>query len=54
MVFLLLGESESIGKFQYLFEPITTKGLNLQKEASPATNVVTSETLFLQAAKEDH
>ncbi len=30
--FLVLGESESIGKFQYLFEPITTKGLIYRKK----------------------
>jgi two-component system CheB/CheR fusion protein len=30
--FLVLGESESIGKFHYLFEPITTKGLVYKKK----------------------
>ena len=36
--FLVLGESESVGKFQYLFEPIIPTMSNLQKEASPASN----------------
>jgi two-component system CheB/CheR fusion protein len=30
--FLVLGESESIGKFSYLFEPVTTKGLIYKKK----------------------
>jgi two-component system CheB/CheR fusion protein len=30
--FLILGESESIGKFSYLFEPVTTKGLIFKKK----------------------
>ncbi len=32
--FLVLGESESIGKFSYLFEPVTTKGLIYKKKRS--------------------
>ena len=39
--FLVLGESESVGKFQYLFEPITAKRPNLHEEASSATNFAT-------------
>ena len=36
--FLVLGESESVGKFQYLFEPITPKGLIYRKkQAQPQT-----------------
>ncbi|HSV49852.1 MAG TPA: chemotaxis protein CheB, partial [Candidatus Acidoferrales bacterium] len=30
--FLAIGESESIGKFTYLFEPVTTKGLIFRKK----------------------
>ena len=36
--FLVLGESESVGKFQYLFEANYSKRPNLQKEASSAAN----------------
>ncbi len=32
--FLVLGESESIGKFQYLFKPVTTKGSIYKKKRS--------------------
>ena len=30
--FLVIGESESVGKFSYLFEPVTTKGLIFRKK----------------------
>jgi two-component system, chemotaxis family, CheB/CheR fusion protein len=37
--FLVLGESESIGKFQHLFEPVTPKGLVYKKKrAQPQTS----------------
>jgi two-component system, chemotaxis family, CheB/CheR fusion protein len=43
--FLVLGESESVGKFQYLFEPITSKGLIYRKkQAQPQATL--GETTF--------
>ena len=48
--FLVLGESESIGKFQHLFEAITTKGLIYRKkQAQP--QMLLNETFVPQAAK---
>ena len=42
--FLVIGESESVGKFQYLFEPMLPKGLiyrkkQVQPQAMPGTSV---------------
>jgi two-component system, chemotaxis family, CheB/CheR fusion protein len=42
--FLVLGESESIGKFQYLFEPITTKGLIFKKKRTHPQAILNQET----------
>ncbi len=43
--FLVLGESESVGKFQYLFAPITPKGLIYRKkQAQPQASL--GETAF--------
>ncbi len=48
--FLVLGESESIGKFQYLFEAITAKGLIYRKkQAQP--QILLHENFVQQAAK---
>ena len=43
--FLVLGESESIGKFQYLFEPVTTKGLVYKKKRVQPQTSFHPETL---------
>ncbi len=44
--FLVLGESESIGKFQYLFEPVTTKGLIYKKKRAQPQAFLHPETLI--------
>ncbi len=47
--FLVLGESESIGKFQYLFEPFIPKGLIYRKkQAQP--QVMLDQDLFVPSA----
>jgi len=48
--FLVLGESESIGKFQYLFEAITPKGLIYRKKQSQSQTLL-NENFVPQAAK---
>ncbi len=48
--FLVLGESESIGKFQYLFESITAKGLIYRKKPAQS-QILLSERFVPQAAK---
>jgi len=42
--FLILGESESIGKFFYLFEPVTTKGLIFRKKRAQPQAFLHPET----------
>jgi two-component system, chemotaxis family, CheB/CheR fusion protein len=42
--FLVLGESESIGKFQNLFEPVTTKGIIYKKKRVQPQLVLHPET----------
>ena len=44
--FLVLGESESIGKFIYLFEPITTKGLIFKKKRAQPQAFAHPETFI--------
>ncbi len=47
--FLVLGESESVGKFQYLFEPITPKGpIYKKKQAQP--QAILDEDIFVPYA----
>lgn len=48
--FLVLGESESVGKFQYLFEPITSKGLIYRKKQAQS-QVLLRENFVPQTAK---
>jgi len=47
--FLVLGESESVGKFQYLFEPITPKGL-IYKKKQAQPQVMVGERIFVPYA----
>jgi PAS domain S-box-containing protein len=48
--FLVLGESESVGKFQYLFEAITTKGIIYRKkQAQP--QILIQENFVPQVTK---
>ena len=42
--FLVIGESESIGKFSYLFEPVTTKGLIFRKKRVQPQGLLNPET----------
>ena len=42
--FLVIGESESIGKFSYLFEPVTTKGLIYRKKRAQPQAFLQPET----------
>ena len=49
--FLVLGESESVGKFQYLFEPISSKGIIYRKkQAQP--QAMFGEGVFVPYAAE--
>lgn len=41
--FLILGESESVGKFQYLFEPLSPRGLIYRKKQAQPQSVVFQE-----------
>ena len=43
--FLVLGESESIGKFSYLFEPVTTKGLIYKKKRTQPQEFLNPRTV---------
>jgi len=49
--FLVLGESESIGKFNYLFEPVTTKGLIFKKKRAQPQAVLHPETFVPYATQ---
>jgi two-component system CheB/CheR fusion protein len=42
--FLIIGESESIGKFSYLFEPVTNKGLIFRKKRAQPQGTLHLET----------
>jgi two-component system, chemotaxis family, CheB/CheR fusion protein len=42
--FLVIGESESVGKFSYLFEPVTTKGLIFRKKRAQPQTFLHSQT----------
>ena len=44
--FLVIGESESIGKFNYLFEPVTTKGLIFRKKRAQPQAFLHPETFI--------
>jgi two-component system, chemotaxis family, CheB/CheR fusion protein len=48
--FLVLGESESVGKFQYLFEPISPGGLIYRKKQAPP-QVLTNDVFAPNVAK---
>jgi two-component system, chemotaxis family, CheB/CheR fusion protein len=48
--FLVLGESESVGKFQYLFEAITSKGLIYRKKQAQSQFLL-NENFVQQTAK---
>ncbi len=50
--FLVLGESESVGKFQYLFEPITPRGLIYRKKQAQPQSMVFQEA-FIPSATRD-
>jgi len=50
--FLLLGESESIGKFQQLFEAITTKGLIYRKK-QPQSQITLNANFVPKIAKKN-
>jgi two-component system CheB/CheR fusion protein len=50
--FLVLGESESIGKFIHLFEPITTKGLIFKKKRAQPQTFAQPETFSPHAYQE--
>jgi two-component system CheB/CheR fusion protein len=49
--FLVVGESESVGKFQYLFEPITAKGLIYRKKQAQPKAMLYEEAFIPNAAK---
>ena len=49
--FLVLGESESVGKFQYLFEPISPKGLIYRKKQAQPQAMIGERVFVPYAAK---
>lgn len=49
--FLVIGESESIGKFSYLFEPVTTKGLIFKKKRAQPQAILRPETFSAYSPK---
>ncbi|HLN44072.1 MAG TPA: ATP-binding protein, partial [Candidatus Sulfotelmatobacter sp.] len=44
--FLVLGESESVGKFQYLFEPLTPRGLIYRKKQAQPQSMIFQEAFI--------
>jgi two-component system, chemotaxis family, CheB/CheR fusion protein len=49
--FLVIGESESVGKFQYLFEPTTPKGLIYRKKQAQPNTMLYEEAFMPHVAK---
>jgi two-component system CheB/CheR fusion protein len=49
--FLVLGESESVGKFQYLFEPLTTKSAIFKKKRAQPQATIETGTFVPYATK---
>jgi two-component system CheB/CheR fusion protein len=49
--FLVVGESESVGKFQYLFEPIIPRGVIYRKKQAPSQAMLSEENFVPYAAK---
>jgi two-component system CheB/CheR fusion protein len=49
--FLVLGESESVGKFEYLFEPISSRGLIYRKKQAQPQTMLYGEAFTVLAAK---
>jgi two-component system, chemotaxis family, CheB/CheR fusion protein len=52
--FLVLGESESVGKFQYLFEPLTTKSTIIKKKRAQPQTDMNIETFVPYTAKKTY